>query len=181
MELSEKLATLRKNKGLSQLELAEAINVSRQAISRWEVGTATPSAENLKFLSEYYEISIDELLDITVDDGRGDSEGKPVAESMEYMGEGSGESRPVDECDNLDSNGSIGDLDGASDREKIFVLSTPGLQKLFAVIVIIWVAILIFGYLGHAMLAAKLFILLSGILLLIGYVGSVVIKYFKRK
>ena len=173
MELSEKLATLRKNKGLSQLELAEAINVSRQAISRWEVGTATPSAENLKFLSEYY--------DISVDDGRGDSEGKPVAESMEYMGEGSGESRPVDECDNLDSNGSIGDLDGASDREKIFVLSTPGLQKLFAVIVIIWVAILIFGYLGHAMLAAKLFILLSGILLLIGYVGSVVIKYFKRK
>ena len=56
MELSEKLTTLRKSKGLSQLELAEAINVSRQAISRWEVGTATPSAENLKCLSEYYEI-----------------------------------------------------------------------------------------------------------------------------
>lgn len=67
MELSEKLTTLRKSKGLSQLELAEAINVSRQAISRWEVGTATPSAENLKCLSEYYEISIDELLDIAVD------------------------------------------------------------------------------------------------------------------
>ena len=81
MELSEKLTTLRKSKGLSQLELAEAINVSRQAISRWEVGTATPSAENLKCLSEYYEISIDELLDIAVDGRKEKKEEKPVPES----------------------------------------------------------------------------------------------------
>ena len=81
MELSEKLTTLRKSKGLSQLELAEAINVSRQAISRWEVGTATPSAENLKCLSEYYEISIDELLDIAVDGRKEKKEEKPAPES----------------------------------------------------------------------------------------------------
>ena len=43
MELKEKLVDLRKEKGLSQAELAEAINVSRQAISRWEVGSAIPS------------------------------------------------------------------------------------------------------------------------------------------
>ncbi len=40
MQLSEKLITLRKEKGLSQLALAEKLNVSRQAISRWETGAA---------------------------------------------------------------------------------------------------------------------------------------------
>ena len=54
MELKEKLVDLRKKKGLSQAELAEAINVSRQAISRWEVGSAIPSADNLMWLSKFY-------------------------------------------------------------------------------------------------------------------------------
>lgn len=62
MELKEKLVTLRKKKGLSQLELAEMIKVSRQAISRWEVGTAIPSTENLKFLGSLYDVSLDYLL-----------------------------------------------------------------------------------------------------------------------
>lgn len=69
MELKEKLAALRKKKGLSQAELAEAIKVSRQTISRWEVGTAVPSADNLMWLSKFYfyEVSLDELMNIAVD------------------------------------------------------------------------------------------------------------------
>ena len=43
MELKEKLVALRKEKGLTQLVVAEKLNVSRQAISRWESGTAQPS------------------------------------------------------------------------------------------------------------------------------------------
>lgn len=62
MELREKLVFLRKKKGLSQAELAEKINVSRQAISRWEVGTALPTSENLKHLSQVYEVSFEYLL-----------------------------------------------------------------------------------------------------------------------
>ena len=68
MELKEKLVDLRKKKGLSQAELAEAINVSRQAISRWEVGTAIPSADNLMWLSKFYEVSMDELMGVDTDD-----------------------------------------------------------------------------------------------------------------
>ena len=68
MELKEKLADLRKKKGLSQAELAEAINVSRQAISRREVGTAIPSADNLMWLSKFYEVSMDELMGVDTDD-----------------------------------------------------------------------------------------------------------------
>lgn len=62
MTTAEKLVRLRKEKGLSQLQLAEEINVSRQAISRWEVGLAAPSREKLKALSELYHVSMDYLL-----------------------------------------------------------------------------------------------------------------------
>lgn len=54
MKLAEKLVYLRKKQGLSQLKLAEMMNVSRQAISRWETGIAVPSAENLKYLGNLY-------------------------------------------------------------------------------------------------------------------------------
>ena len=43
MNLSEKLVSLRKQKGFTQMDLAERLDVSRQAISRWEVGAAVPS------------------------------------------------------------------------------------------------------------------------------------------
>lgn len=62
MKIEEKLVCLRKKSGLTQAELAEKMNVSRQAISRWEVGAATPATENLKSLSELYGVPLDYLL-----------------------------------------------------------------------------------------------------------------------
>lgn len=62
MSLAEKLVALRKQKGLTQMELAEKLNVSRQAISRWEVGSAVPSTDNLKTLGDLYGVSVDYLL-----------------------------------------------------------------------------------------------------------------------
>lgn len=62
MNLAEKLIQLRKKNGLTQLKLAEMMNVSRQAISRWEVGDAVPSTENLKYLSSLYGVSTEYLL-----------------------------------------------------------------------------------------------------------------------
>lgn len=62
MSLATKLVSLRKQKGLTQTELAERLNVSRQAISRWEVGAAVPSTDNLKILGELYGVPIDYLL-----------------------------------------------------------------------------------------------------------------------
>lgn len=62
MKLDEKLVHLRKEKGLTQLELAEAMNVSRQAVSKWEAGGTLPSTENLRSLSELYGVSVDYLL-----------------------------------------------------------------------------------------------------------------------
>ena len=62
MSLAEKLVRLRKEKGLTQMELAGELHVSRQAISRWEVGYAMPGMDKLKLLSELYEVSVDFLL-----------------------------------------------------------------------------------------------------------------------
>lgn len=62
MSFPEKLLSLRKQNGFTQMELAEKLHVSRQAISRWEVGTAAPSTENLKELSALYDVSVDYLL-----------------------------------------------------------------------------------------------------------------------
>lgn len=79
MSLPEKLLFLRKQNGLTQLELAEKLNVSRQAISRWEVGTAAPSTDNLKELSNLYDVSVDYLLGDNSEDigGTSDTQEKP--------------------------------------------------------------------------------------------------------
>lgn len=62
MELRDKLILLRKEKELSQADLSEILNVSRQAISRWEVGTSVPSMDNLSALSRLYNVSVDSLM-----------------------------------------------------------------------------------------------------------------------
>lgn len=62
MKLEDKLLSLRKQQGLTQLELAEALHISRQAISKWETGEATPSLENLKSLSQLYQVPLGQLL-----------------------------------------------------------------------------------------------------------------------
>lgn len=62
METYETLQFYRKQRGISQIELAEALEVSRQTISKWETGTALPSAENLLALSKLYGVTVDVLL-----------------------------------------------------------------------------------------------------------------------
>ena len=62
MEFNEKLQGLRKNKGLTQEELAEALYVSRTAISKWESGRGYPSIDSLKDISKFFSVSIDDML-----------------------------------------------------------------------------------------------------------------------
>ena len=62
MKLSEKLYLLRKKSGLSQEQLAEQLNVSRQAISKWESGVSVPESEKLIVISTYFNVSVDYLI-----------------------------------------------------------------------------------------------------------------------
>lgn len=63
MALGNKILEYRKRNGLSQEQLADKINVTRQTISNWELGETQPNSKQLKMLSKEFSISIDELLD----------------------------------------------------------------------------------------------------------------------
>ena len=63
MTLADKLKEARKNAGLTQVELAEKLCVSRQAITKWESGKGIPDVENLKNIANVLSVSIDFLLD----------------------------------------------------------------------------------------------------------------------
>ena len=62
MEFNEKLQELRKSRSLTQEELAEALFVSRTAISKWESGRGYPSIDSLKEISHYFSVTIDDLI-----------------------------------------------------------------------------------------------------------------------
>lgn len=68
MTFGEKLSSLRKQANLTQSDLAEKLNVSRQAITKWENGTGLPDLDNIKKLSSIFNTSIDELLDYKVEE-----------------------------------------------------------------------------------------------------------------
>jgi len=62
VEFCKKLQELRKSRGLTQEELAEALYVSRTAVSKWESCKGYPSIDSLKDISTYFSVSIDDLL-----------------------------------------------------------------------------------------------------------------------
>lgn len=62
MDLSKRLMELRMKNGLTQGQVADAVGVSRQSISKWELGEAVPGTEKVKKLGELYGLSVDDLL-----------------------------------------------------------------------------------------------------------------------
>lgn len=75
MDLTNKIISLRKQHGMTQEDLAEQLHVSRQAISRWETGTAMPDATNILALSRLFGVTTDYLLH---DDYESDRDLPPV-------------------------------------------------------------------------------------------------------
>lgn len=69
MKIGDKIQALRKSKGLSQETLAEKLNISRQAISKWESGITVPSIENLIELGKIFNVSVGELLQVPEKEG----------------------------------------------------------------------------------------------------------------
>ena len=81
MTLDKKLARLRKKEGLSQAEVSEEIDVSRQAVTKWETGQSRPSTENLQSLSKLYNVPLKYLLDESEDELPAPAPVDPAAES----------------------------------------------------------------------------------------------------
>ena len=81
MKFENKLINLRKSKGVSQEQLAEALGVSRQAISRWESGDSTPDMTNLIGICQYFDVSADYLIFDEIDNIERISSDKSVRNS----------------------------------------------------------------------------------------------------
>ena len=82
--LSENIKNLRKNKGLTQEELAAELNVVRQTVSKWEKGLSVPDAELLKKLAEVLETDVSILLGSSV---LPDNENNKIAEQLSRINE----------------------------------------------------------------------------------------------
>lgn len=67
MKFGEKLQALRRAKGLSQEQLSEALGVTRQAVSKWELNASVPDVEKLLALSDFFQVSTDYLLKETIE------------------------------------------------------------------------------------------------------------------
>ena len=76
MKFQEKLISLRKDNGLTQEQLAEKLNVSRQAVSRWEAGDSAPDMYNLSAICKYFGVSSDYL----INDDFSSDEDTPIAQ-----------------------------------------------------------------------------------------------------
>ena len=83
MGFSENLRRIRRERGISQEELAEQLKVSRQAVSKWEQGNGYPEVEKLLLLSEVLSVSLDRLMSLNtgvppVQDREGCAQIRPV-------------------------------------------------------------------------------------------------------
>ncbi len=83
MTFAEKLYTLRTQYGYSQEALAEKLNVSRQAISKWELGTTLPETDKMIVISDFFDVSIDYLLKDNFKVNKGESLDRVV---MKFLG-----------------------------------------------------------------------------------------------
>lgn len=82
MNFNEKIITLRKQLGLSQEQLGEKVNVSRQTVSKWELGETKPEFDKLILLSELFDISIDDLVNSKKNPNDINKKNKVVAGSL---------------------------------------------------------------------------------------------------
>ena len=105
IKTANRLCELRKSRGLSQEELADRLNVSRQAVSKWERGESSPDTDNLIELAKIYGVSIDELIngdEIPTPDG-GESEKKRAV----HDGDDEDEDEDDDDEDDDDGDGKV--------------------------------------------------------------------------
>lgn len=122
MELNEKLLSLRKKNKLTQAQVSETLDVSRQAISNWETGAVLPSTDNLLALSRLYQVPLDHLLN-------GDTDPMPVPVTEKEVDKKE-VTAPETECSN--TNSKIGRLK----KRKVIILA-----YLFTILLVVAVSV----------------------------------------
>ena len=85
MEFHEKLQALRRQKGLTQEELAARLYVSRTAVSKWESGRGFPGIDSLKAVAQFFSVSIDELLSAQCTPAAANKKGRLLLQSSFFI------------------------------------------------------------------------------------------------
>ena len=86
MQFHDKIFQLRKNFNMTQSEMAEVLNVSRQAISKWEMGTVIPDVSNMLAISKFFNVSIDYFVndDFIIDDSQNTKPTPAIAKTQHH-------------------------------------------------------------------------------------------------
>ena len=87
MKLGEKVKQLRKNKGISQEELAVMLKINRNYLSRIETGKSEPTSTILKHIAEIFKIDLNSLLEIKSDEDSTTNKMKYITENCKYLHE----------------------------------------------------------------------------------------------
>ncbi len=163
-DLSSKLIEARKRKGLSQADAADKLNVSRQAISRWETGTGSPDINSLPLISELYDISIDELFGY--EPAVSESEIPDIEEEMPESDETSPDT-PLTDDDAKTPDSTSSRINNILNREHIFLILLLVISS-FAPFMDLIVSIYIFIWTMRNRRHYKLILILSVISIILG-------------
>ena len=85
MKFEQKLTNLRKQKSMSQEQLAEQLNVTRQTISKWELGQSKPDMEKLLEISKLFDVSVESLTNETINIGKEKVISKPKEKERKWI------------------------------------------------------------------------------------------------
>lgn len=130
-DLHTRLKNARIQKGYSQNDIAEKLNISRQAVSRWENGHAYPDIDNLALLSEIYGISVDELLGKEVTETTNNIELEPETENDT---EATAKTNNSKATDTPKTDSSTNKLTSYFDREDLFLILILLLSSIHSII-----------------------------------------------
>lgn len=165
MQFRDKLFQLRKKSGMTQAELAEALNVSRQAISKWEMGTTVPDINNICSISKIFHVSIDYLVNDELDIVEGVFSAKETSDITE--------TNPVN--DELDIE------EDSSTIKATFKISQKNIWIRIIAIACIVISCWIVGVIAHIPTTVMLFLFIIGFIALI-YCGiKLLILFFSKK
>ncbi len=157
MSLGEKIYLLRKRSGMSQDELAETMDVSRQSISKWEAGKSTPSIESLVAMSEIFGVSVDYLVK---------DEAKPDEDVKASKGEPDASVADIDETD-LGQKLEETKEDGSFKDERQGSGLKAFLLKILIVVIVVAVVVL-WGIENHVIATVLTYLQIIGTVVLVG-------------
>lgn len=165
MRFQDKLFQLRKKSGMTQAELAEALHVSRQAISKWEMGITVPDINNMISISKIFEVSIDDLINEELE-----------IEKISSLEDKTPETAKI----TLDNNEPVSKIEESKTTSKTVKVDYSYLVIKIIIIICIAIFFSIIGIIAHIPTTMFIFLIIIGLLTLVCYGVKLLILFFTK-